>query len=246
MNTNGSKCKYCNTQYYEIMSTCEICKTEIYLEKVEFECLDFDFDKLLNEDEEETIYSDKNLGDLLEGENISEDEDKNLNYIELIESLEQYIISLYESIEYAPMFSSEALFNAIVHANGSVEIAAQLLFHALDNLNNSKPCRHHLNGKCFRKDCQFEHDISKLPCFFWLLSSCIQTDCSFIHDIPASICEIYSAYGTYTMSWGEEDATTSQTVPPFDESEFPALPSTNNTNQHAISKKSINMLYTFS
>lgn len=54
-----------------------------------------------------------------------------------------------------------------------------------------KPCRHLLQGGCFRSDCFFDHDFDSLPCRFWLFhpGACVLKEeeggCRFAHGFAA-------------------------------------------------------------
>lgn len=89
----------------------------------------------------------------------------------------------------------------------------------MDIIYTKKPCRHHISGKCLRKDCTFEHNFSDFTCSFWLLSQCAQQEpCIFLHDFSKELTNIFGV--------DEENVQLSEyQIQPEDYALFPPLPS---------------------
>lgn len=56
-----------------------------------------------------------------------------------------------------------------------------------DSERAAKPCRHVLQGRCLRKDCEFSHDFARTTCRFWLQGQCLNGEgCLFLHDVDVA------------------------------------------------------------
>lgn len=98
---------------------------------------------------------------------------------------------LYYKLNELPMtvvntFSVEAMELALFLSNLDVFAAADIIIYNANAIASSKPCLHARNGgKCFRRDCMFDHDFSELTCKFWFSSieGCQLSDCPFLHGL---------------------------------------------------------------
>jgi hypothetical protein len=98
---------------------------------------------------------------------------------------------LYYKLSELPMtvvntFSDDAMELALFLSNLDVFAAADIIIYNANAIASSKPCLHARNGgKCFRRDCIFDHDFSELTCKFWFSSieGCQLHDCPFLHGL---------------------------------------------------------------
>ena len=70
-------------------------------------------------------------------------------------------------------FGPEASYQALTQAHGDVLTAVQLLLHAQTLVDACRPCKYMLSGRCYRKDCFYQHDVAGVPCRYWLASQCV-------------------------------------------------------------------------
>lgn len=68
-------------------------------------------------------------------------------------------------------FSSTAIYTVLYECNGDIEQTANSIGLAYDEAAQCKPCRHRMTGKCHKRDCAFQHDVSTVTCRFWLLEN---------------------------------------------------------------------------
>ncbi|RYG63956.1 hypothetical protein EON64_14945, partial [archaeon] len=82
-------------------------------------------------------------------------------------------------------FSSEAMCAALLAARGDVPQACQTLSLSYTSVLSCRPCRHLLKGLgCYRKDCNFHHDLKTYVCRYWLVTHCSgEEGCVFKHDL---------------------------------------------------------------
>jgi len=78
--------------------------------------------------------------------------------------------------------SPEAAYCAAHLASSDINVAQYILEQVASEL---PVCRHLLqDGRCYRADCSFSHDIESHTCVFWLKSRCTKnTACRFLHGI---------------------------------------------------------------
>jgi DNA-nicking Smr family endonuclease len=78
-----------------------------------------------------------------------------------------------------PDMGADAIFHAATMAESNVGIAQYLMDCAM----TAPPvCRHLLNSGCYRRDCQFSHDLDSHTCVFWVRGRCTKgTSCPFLH-----------------------------------------------------------------
>lgn len=67
------------------------------------------------------------------------------------------------------VFSTEAICSVLYDCAGDFEQAAENIQSAYNVATACKPCRHMMTGKCYKRDCAFEHDVAGVTCRFWLL-----------------------------------------------------------------------------
>lgn len=78
--------------------------------------------------------------------------------------------------------SHDAAYAAVVLTSGDVNAAQYIL----EQVQSELPvCRHLLqDGRCYRADCSYGHDVENHTCLFWLKSRCGKgTACRFLHGI---------------------------------------------------------------
>jgi hypothetical protein len=83
--------------------------------------------------------------------------------------------------------SVDAIYAAVYTSGGATNYAVALILNSFHQLHSFRPCRHFMQGHCFRKDCAFSHEFSSVPCRYWLLEGpgCSNGDsCSFLHWVP--------------------------------------------------------------
>ncbi|KAF9161602.1 hypothetical protein DFQ26_004377 [Actinomortierella ambigua] len=80
----------------------------------------------------------------------------------------------------------------------------------------TQTCRFFLQGKCFRKDCWYSHDLDAMVCRFWLKGECFKgASCEFSHGLDAGkLTEVV-----------EVEPVKQQALPSMDEWDFPSLSS---------------------
>mgnify|MGYP003386180588 CR=1 FL=1 len=130
-------------------------------------------------------------------------------------------------------FSAEALLCALqthldldqdLSAEGACALLDSQLAAAAESLactdrrlvDSRPPCRHLMQGRCYRRDCSFEHDLASVTCTYWLTSGCANGDnCYFSHALAR-----VEAPGA-----GEEGADGAAQAAPYVEEEnaFPSL-----------------------
>ena len=78
-----------------------------------------------------------------------------------------------------PDLGQDAIFHAATMAQSNVGVAQYLMDCAM----TAPPvCRHLLNAGCYRRDCQFSHDLEGHTCVFWLRGRCGKgSACQFLH-----------------------------------------------------------------
>jgi hypothetical protein len=124
-------------------------------------------------------------------------------------------------------FSAEAVLYALQsHVDPEADAAAleTQLATAADSLARTDrrsaearpPCRHLLQGRCYRRDCAFEHDLAAVTCTYWLASGCASgAACPFAHALDYAAAEAEGATGgaaAAAVYVEEEDAFPSLTV----------------------------------
>jgi DNA-nicking Smr family endonuclease len=132
------------------------------------------------------------------------------------------------------LFSSEAIFSALYEpeCGWDPQIAATSLETSLRNTSECKPCRHLLNGGCYKKGCTFSHDFENITCKYWLLErGCTSFSiadggtCPFQHRVvivaPSSISNGYDG-----VSRDLGTTATTYNAPALASEEFPSLSST--------------------
>lgn len=84
-------------------------------------------------------------------------------------------------------FSADSIWQALHYSCGDISSAARTLQKTWMTLTNCRPCRHLLQGGCFRKDCIFNHQLSAIPCRYWLLegTGCVSDECPFSHSVSS-------------------------------------------------------------
>lgn len=158
-----------------------------------------------------------------------------VDWMSLIDLLESHLSIYYQYSQ--PEFSPPALMIALYKGYYQIDYAAQLLLNGVNVLNQCKPCRHLMQQGCFRRDCHFDHDLTRFPCRYWLHSVCANSpqlpqnatnsedffvnmtekgSCVFSHDLPDFIPEYYVTNPTETNSATSVPAT-------IVEDEFPSL-----------------------
>lgn len=140
-----------------------------------------------------------------------DEETEGFNFIEKAIELEEYLETRYGATGQSTAFSADSIWQALCLCSGEVEHSCQLLESVLQALNECRPCRHLLQGGCFRSDCRFNHDLSSVPCRYWLLSAsgCTLEQCPFSHNIEVVVSTISAdtnSNGTTTFSGIIEDS----------------------------------------
>ena len=104
--------------------------------------------------------------------------------LDLAFELEDYLIARGGICEDAS-FSFDAICCALYSSGGRLEAAAEILSRSYECMLSCKPCRHMLQGGCYRSDCWFDHDFRDTPCRYWLLAGtgCSTPDCTFMHEL---------------------------------------------------------------
>ena len=85
---------------------------------------------------------------------------------------------------YQPDVSMEAATEAL-HVTGHDPALAL----ALVSYQAPPICRHLLQHKCYRRDCQFSHDLDNHTCLFWLRGRCEKDPCPFRHGFGPGLVE---------------------------------------------------------
>jgi hypothetical protein len=176
---------------------------------------------MIRESEEVSSFDLDHLS-LDDGNGCDDEEEIQPDFIDLIDQLESHMMSFGD--QQSIVFSSEALFCAIVKVNGNIEWAAHLLLSTMELVNSKKPCRHAITGRCLLKSCSFLHDFSDFPCKFWVFSFCSSSPCLFLHDFPNQICN-----GIFAFPEENVDISPSHDEDPIDEAAFPPLPPSEKT-----------------
>ena len=117
------------------------------------------------------------------GEDLEGDLGDPFELLEKAFELDQYSYND-QSVTDATAFSTAAKWQALEATSWNVSRSWDLLQSTLRKVNSSRPCRHALQGGCYRKDCWFDHDFAVVPCRYWLLGyqGCTATDqCPFQH-----------------------------------------------------------------
>lgn len=148
--------------------------------------------------------------DISNVEGFGEDEEDLLGedpsaFLEMLQELEEQILEALPQVE----FSCEAIYASLFACNNNVAYACETLQYSYATVSMCKPCRHHLNGRCMRSDCPFEHNMQRFPCIFWLTSGCINSDCKFMHDV--------------LVPQAEQHVSSVSSIDTHDTSSFPAL-----------------------
>ncbi len=84
----------------------------------------------------------------------------------------------------SPDCSLESMYSALRCAEFDFKVASRLIHKAAESQQSTvRPCRYHLNGGCYRRDCAFSHSFDNIVCKFWLHEGCLAADnCVFLHD----------------------------------------------------------------
>lgn len=141
-------------------------------------------------------------------------------------------------------FSTHAVFEALFLSGGDLQLAADAVLAAQDRVEQCRPCRHMLTGKCYRSDCVYDHDLSPFPCRFWMSPvGCSKFSegqpCPFLHQLPSPYDHsyMYSAYlgnngelNNGSSSSGSGSGSSEKVTPVFSDADFPVL-STGKTTQ---------------
>lgn len=131
---------------------------------------------LAGEDEDDDAVIDLYAGQFGE----YEDDSQCVDFVSLIEQVEYELQTSYQCTY---IFSPEAIYHALLSVKNDVFGACDQLIGAATALQNCKPCRHLLQGGCYRRDCMFEHDLYQYICRYWLFSKCSNPEvCLFSHD----------------------------------------------------------------
>jgi len=81
--------------------------------------------------------------------------------------------------------SESAAAEAARVSDGDINVAQYLV----DTASTAPPvCRHLLSDGCYRRDCQFSHDIDTHTCLFWMKGRCGKGDsCRFLHGFATKV-----------------------------------------------------------
>jgi hypothetical protein len=101
------------------------------------------------------------------------------------------LLQFEDLVEYTPVVST-ALKSVLDDLPGA-DIAAlaalddtsllELLAVMETQVEPEPPCRHFLAGGCYRRDCRFTHDVSRMACRFLAAGLCLQgSECPFMHE----------------------------------------------------------------
>ncbi len=88
----------------------------------------------------------------------------------------------------SPDCSLESICSALRCAEFDFKVASRLIRKAAESQKcDVRPCRYHLNGGCYRRDCAFSHSFDDIVCKFWLHEGCLAVDnCCFLHAFVLS------------------------------------------------------------
>ena len=84
------------------------------------------------------------------------------------------------------VFSSEAVCAVLWEAAGDTHAAAASIADAFAAASACKPCRHWLQGQCYKRDCTFSHDVGDVTCRYFLMQqgcAMIDSGCPFKHTV---------------------------------------------------------------
>lgn len=118
-------------------------------------------------------------------------------------------------VAYNPNVTHDTCTAALSLVNVHVPAAHQLIQQALQ----APPvCRHLLQDGCYRKDCQFSHDVEHHTCLFWMRGACNQgPNCRFLHGFSPRNAEdllrLWDAPSSEPPGLEEQEATSTQSLP---------------------------------
>ena len=85
-------------------------------------------------------------------------------------------------------------------------------------------CKYFLQGRCFRADCWYSHDLKTTPCRFYAQGACQYGDeCQFRHDNGQLVTEAVAALRAGGLGLTSTATREPVEAPPMDESAFPSL-----------------------
>jgi DNA-nicking Smr family endonuclease len=87
------------------------------------------------------------------------------------------------------VWSSEAVCSVLWDAAGDVHAAAASIADAFAAASACKPCRHWLQGQCYKRDCAFSHDVGDVTCRYFLMQqgcAMIDNGCPFKHTVTVT------------------------------------------------------------
>jgi hypothetical protein len=143
-----------------------------------------------------------------------------VDWAELAYQLESMLLT---DSEPGTHYSPEAIFSALSVCSNDVNAAFYCIKNAEEMALASKPCRHHMTGKCMRKDCMFEHDFAHIVCRYWLTSGCVLEVCPFLHEFPYQDVVESQSYEYYDPTYDNNNNNGNEFPQDFDAS-FPSLP----------------------
>lgn len=87
-------------------------------------------------------------------------------------TLAESVITILNDINPLQSYSNEAIITALHTYMGDIDRVVDCILYTESICNNTQLCRHALNSKCYRSDCMFEHEFSRIPCIYWLTCGC--------------------------------------------------------------------------
>lgn len=139
--------------------------------------------------------------------------------------LSEQLISMPSNLQMIT-FSPEVLELSLLLSDNDVVIAADILLYNAKIIASTKPCLHaRSGGKCYRRDCMFDHEFSEVACKFWFSSQdgCILKDCPFLHGLNIPSTQHKNIVDLSDQKIVENRSTASEFE--WKEELFPALPS---------------------
>jgi len=135
-------------------------------------------------------------------------------------------------------FSADELGDLLALSDSDLEGVLLLLLDRTDlketedegHSHTKTPCKYFMQGRCFRSDCWFSHDLSSIPCKFYAAGWCqYENSCTFSHDERTLVLSAIKLLRNESLDVldtpaGQAAAAVEPVqVPSMDEASFPAL-----------------------
>lgn len=135
-------------------------------------------------------------------------------------------------------YTTECLEMSLLLSNLDAFNAIEVITFNANIIATTRPCAYQRSsGKCFRRDCYFDHNFHELPCKFWFssLEGCSLPDCPFLHGlkVPEAYCQGISCLNNQNVNNSNVTINLSEEL-------FPSLSSGKSTKDKSPSKSTTN------